>query len=253
MAPAAPPPEIRFANFDLPTKGKVKVRRETLIALNDARRAGRAIVRATDLQTGEEKLIDPANDPSPLGLAAAGAARADQSGPAILEGRNWFLAVYNPPLDLAIIGAVHIAQPLAQMAAIAGYGVRIIDPRTAFATKERFPGVTLSHDWPDEALEKSPLGSRSALVALTHDPKLDDLALTVALRSSCFYIGALGSKKTHAARLVRLKEHGFSGEELAKIHGPIGLAIGGRSPAEIAISILAEITQELRAAGKSSS
>ncbi|HEV2560821.1 MAG TPA: XdhC family protein [Rhizomicrobium sp.] len=229
------------------------MRRETLLVLNEARRAGRAIVRATDLQTGEEKLIDPASDSSPLELAAAGAARADQSGPAILEGRNWFLAVYNPPLDLAIIGAVHIAQPLAQMAAIAGYGVRIIDPRTAFATKERFPGVTLLHDWPDEALEKSPLGSRSALVALTHDPKLDDPALTAALRSPCFYIGALGSKKTHAARLARLKEHGFSDEELAKIHGPIGLAIGGRSPAEIAVSVLAEMTKELRAGGASAS
>jgi xanthine dehydrogenase accessory factor len=253
VATAAPHPKnlpLALQIFRPPHKGAGKeMKCETLIALNDARRAGRAIVRATDLQTGEEKLIDPATDTSPLGLAAAGAARADTSGPAILEDRNWFLAVYNPPLDLAIIGAVHIAQPLAQMAAIAGYGVRIIDPRTAFATAERFPGVTLSHDWPDEALGKAPLGLRSAIVALAHDPKLDDPALTIALRSACFYIGALGSKKTHAARLARLKEHGFSDDDLAKIHGPIGLAIGGRSPAEIAISILAEMTQKLRAGG----
>ena len=226
------------------------MKRETLGALNDARRAGHAIVRASELQTGEEILIDPANDTSPLGIAAANAARADQSGPVEIDGKNWFLAVYNPPLDLAIIGAVHIAQPLAQMAVLAGYGVRIIDPRTAFATAERFPGVTLSHDWPDEALQKQPLGSRSALVALTHDPKLDDPALTTALNSQCFYIGALGSKKTHAARLARLKAHGFSDETLAKIHGPIGLPLGGRSPAEIAISILAEMTRVLRLRGE---
>jgi len=223
------------------------MKRETLAALNDARRAGRAIVRATELQTGEEKLIDPAKNTSALGIAAAQAARADQSGPVEIEGKSWFLAVYNPPLDLAIIGAVHIAQPLAQMAALAGYGVRIIDPRTAFATAERFPGVMLSHDWADDALAKQPLGSRSALVALTHDPKLDDPALTAALRSPCFYIGALGSKKTHAARLTRLKAHGFTDDELSKIHGPIGLPLGGRSPAEIAIAILAEMTQVLRA------
>lgn len=223
------------------------MKRETLAALNDARRAGRAIVRATEMQSGEEKLVDPASDTSPLGIAAANAARADQSGPLEIEGKNWFLAVYNPPLDLAIIGAVHIAQPLSQMASIAGYGVRIIDPRTAFATAERFPGVPLSHDWPDEALEKQPLGPRSAIVALTHDPKLDDPALTAALNSPCFYIGALGSKKTHAARRERLKARGFTDEQLSKIHGPIGLPLGGRSPAEIAIAILAEMTQVLRA------
>lgn len=226
------------------------MKRETLTALNEARRAGRAIVRATDLQSGKEKLIDPAKDSSSLGITAANAARADQSGPVEIDGKNWFLAVYNPPLDLAIIGAVHIAQPLAQMAALAGYNVRIIDPRTAFATEERFPNVALSHDWPDEALAKKPLGSRSALVALTHDPKLDDPALTAALRSQCFYIGALGSKKTHAGRLARMKAHGFSDEELAKIHGPIGLPLGGRSPAEIAISILAQMTEVLRAGGQ---
>jgi xanthine dehydrogenase accessory factor len=132
------------------------------------------------------------------------------------------------------------------MAALADYAVRIIDPRTSFATPERFPGVALSHDWPDDALASKPLGGRSAIVALTHDPKLDDPALTAALKSSAFYIGALGSKQTHARRLERLQAHGFSPDELARIHGPIGLDIGARSPAEIAVAILGEMTAQLR-------
>jgi len=222
------------------------MRRETLASLNEARRAGRAIVRATDLKTGDEIVLDPTSDVTPLGTVAALAARADQSTTIELDGRSWFLAVYNPPLDLVIVGAVHIAQPLARMAALAGYGVRVIDPRTSFATPERFPDVQLSHDWPDDALAKSPLGPRSALVALTHDPKVDDPALTMALHSDCFYIGALGSKKTHAARLARLEQSGFSTEQLARICGPAGLAIGAKSPAEIAVSILAQMTATLR-------
>jgi xanthine dehydrogenase accessory factor len=226
------------------------MKREILKALNDARHAGRAIVRATDLDTGEDRLIDPYTDKSPLGAAALEAARSDKSGPAEIEGRNWFLGVYNPPLDLVVIGAVHIAQPLVQMAMLAGYGVRIIDPRTAFATAERFPGVVLSHEWADEAFTKKPLGPRSAVVALTHDPKLDDPALIAALRSDCFYIGALGSKKTHAGRLARLKAQGFTDEALKRVHGPVGLAIGARSLAEIAISIMAEITLRLRTNGE---
>lgn len=222
------------------------MRRETLAALNEARSAGRAIVRATDLKTGDEIVLDPMTDTTPLGVAAAQAARADQSTTIELDGRSWFLAVYNPPLDLAIVGAVHIAQPLARMAVLAGYGVRVIDPRTSFATPERFPDVQLSHDWPDDALAKAPLGPRSALVALTHDPKVDDPALTAALHSDCFYIGALGSRKTHAARLARLEQSGFTAEQLARICGPAGLAIGAKSPAEIAVSILAQMTAYLR-------
>ena len=228
------------------------MRRETLAALNEARRAGRAVVRATDLKTGDEIVLDPATDTTALGIAVAQAARTDQSTTIELGGRSWFLAVYNPPLDLVIVGAVHIAQPLARMAALAGYGVRVIDPRTSFATPERFPDVRLSHGWPDDALAKSPLGPRSALVALTHDPKVDDPALTAALHSDCFYIGALGSKKTHAARLARLEQSGFSGEQLARICGPAGLAIGAKSPAEIAVSILAQMTAYLRQATQKS-
>lgn len=225
------------------------MKRETLRTLNAAKSANKAIVRATDLETGEEKLIDPLTDSSVLGVASAAAARADQSGPVEIDGSTWLLSVYNPPLDLVVVGAAHIAQPLTRMALLTNYRVRVIDPRTSFATEERFPDVAISHDWPDEALARSPLGARSALVALTHDPKIDDPALTAALKSNCFYIGALGSKKTHAGRLGRLKQNGFDDDALGRIRGPIGLAIGARSPAEIAISILAQMTQVLRRQG----
>jgi xanthine dehydrogenase accessory factor len=203
-------------------------------------------VRALDLAGHQERLIDPSTDDSALGRAARAAARADASGEVEVEGRIWFLEVHNPPLELVLVGAVHIAQPLAAMAAMAGYAVRIIDPRTAFATEARFPGVKLIHDWPDQALAKAPLGPRSALVVLAHDPKIDDPALETALNSEAFYVGALGSKKTHAARLERLSAKGFAPDSLARIHGPVGLAIGAKSPSEIALSILAQITQTLR-------
>jgi xanthine dehydrogenase accessory factor len=225
------------------------MKRRTLETLNRARKAGRAIVRVVDLKTADERLFEPGTETSAMGVAATDAARADRSGPVEIDGSDCFIAVHNPPLEMAIIGAVHIAQVLAPMAVLADYRVRIVDPRTAFATGARFPGVLLSHDWPDEALAKRPLGARSALIALTHDPKLDDPALSAALRSNCFYIGALGSKKTHAGRLARLKAHGFSDEELARIHGPIGLDIGAKTPAEIGISILAEMTLRLRTDG----
>jgi xanthine dehydrogenase accessory factor len=224
------------------------MKRDTLLALNEVRKSGRAAVRAVDLATGDDRIIDPHADKSALGIAAFEAARADQSGSVEIDGRNWFLEVYNPPLDLVIVGAVHIAQPLSQMASLAGYGVRVIDPRTAFATAERFPGMALSHDWADEALAKQPLTPRSAVVLLTHDPKLDDPALVAALKSDCFYIGALGSKKTQAARQARMKAAGFGDKDLSRICGPVGLNIGARSPAEIAVSILAEMTLALRGA-----
>ena len=221
--------------------------RATLAALNKARDEKRAVVLATDLKSGRTHLVYPDKaGSSALAEAAAKAARHDESASVEADGASWFLTVFNPPLDLAIIGAVHIAQPLARMAALADYAVRVIDPRTAFATEERFPGVALSHDWPDEALAAKPLTARSAIVALTHDPKLDDPALSAALRSPAFYIGALGSKQTHARRLERLKEQGFSEAELQRIHGPIGLKIGAKSPAEIAVSILGEMTAVLR-------
>jgi xanthine dehydrogenase accessory factor len=219
------------------------MKRETLAALIAG--SGRPLVRALAAD-GEEQVIDPASDASPLGAAAAEAARSDKSGEVEMAGRKYFLEVHNPPLDLALVGAVHIAQPLAAMAVLAGYRVRVIDPRVAFATAERFPGITLVHEFPDEALAQTPLGPRSALVVLAHDPKIDDLGLVAGLRSPAFYVGALGSKKSHAARLERLAAAGLTQAELNRIHGPVGLAIGARSPAEIAISILAQITQTLR-------
>lgn len=168
----------------------------------------------------------------------------DRSG--VEEDGLTFVAIHNPPLRLAIVGGVHIAQALVPMARIAGYDPVIIDPREAFASEARFPETQLLHDWPDEALEAFGLDTRTALVLLTHDPKLDDPALHLALRSGCFYIGALGSTRTHAKRVQRLEEAGFSAEDIARIHGPIGLNIGAASPQEIAVSILAQMTQVLR-------
>jgi len=221
--------------------------RNAVAEVKRARDEKRAVVLATDLKSGENRVLFPEErSGDALADAARAQARRDQSASVEIDGKSWFLTVFNPPLDLAIIGAVHIAQPLARMASLADYAVRIIDPRTAFATAERFPGIALSHAWPDEALNSVPLGARSAIVALTHDPKLDDPALAAALKSDAFYIGALGSKTTHARRLERLKAQGFSGAELARINGPIGLDIGARSPAEIAIAILGQMTAQLR-------
>jgi len=215
-------------------------------ALNELRRQQKCAVRAVDPAGGETRLIDPLTDRSPLGLAAAAAARADKSGMAEAEGRQWFLAVFNPPVDLAVVGAVHIAQALAAMAPRLGFRLRVIDPRQAFATAQRFPGVTLVLSYPDEAFASAPLGPRSALVTLSHDAKIDDPALLAGLSSPAFYIGALGSRRTHAARLERLGAKGAAEEALARIHGPVGLAIGAKSPEEIALSILAQLVERLR-------
>jgi len=166
----------------------------------------------------------------------------DKSGIVEVEGRRLFVQCHTPPPRLMIVGAVHIAQALAPMASLAGYGVTVIDPRRAFATDSRFPGIDMRGDWPDEAMTALGPDRRTAVVTLTHDPKLDDPALQTALRSPAFYIGALGSKKTHAARQGRLARAGFSPEEIARVNGPVGLSIGALSPAEIAVSILAQIT-----------
>ena len=157
-----------------------------------------------------------------------------------------FVTIHNPPLRLVVVGAVHIAQALVPMARIAGYDPILIDPRETFGSEARFPGETILNDWPDEAVETAGLDSRTALVLLTHDPKLDDPALMRALRSGCFYIGALGSTRTHAKRVSRLEEAGFTEAEIARIHGPIGLDIGAAGPAEIAVSIMGEMTRVLR-------
>lgn len=162
------------------------------------------------------------------------------------EDGKTFVAIHNPPLRLAIVGAVHIAQALVPMAKLAGYDSVIIDPRGAFGSEARFPGERILNDWPDEALAEVGVDARTALVLLTHDPKLDDPALHIGLNSGAFYIGALGSKRTHAKRVARLEEAGFSTEQIARIKGPVGLDIGAASPPEIAVSILAQMVATLR-------
>jgi CTP:molybdopterin cytidylyltransferase MocA/xanthine/CO dehydrogenase XdhC/CoxF family maturation factor len=222
------------------------MRRETLQKLMTARREGRTLVRAVNLTSGEERLVDPTSDTSPLGKAANAAVREDTSRRVALDDSDWFLTPYSVPWEIVIVGAVHIAQALAALAIPAGYQVRVIDPRAPYATDERFPGIVVERAWPDEALAARPLTAHSALVALAHDPKLDDAALTAALQSPAFYVGALGSTRTHARRLARLGATGLAQSALAKIHGPVGLAIGARAPAEIAIAILAELVRQRR-------
>ena len=225
---------------------------DTLARLLAVRAAKRPVALATDLATGAQALVQDADVAGDLDLdaGALAAARArlaeDRSGVIEAGGRRLFLHVFNPPARLILVGAVHIAQALAPMAALAGYGVTVIDPRRAFASDARFPDVALNGDWPDEAMAALNPDRRTAVVTLTHDPKLDDPALQVALRSDAFYIGSLGSSRTHAARLERLRAAGFVDSELARIHGPVGLAIGAASPAEIAVSILAQITAARR-------
>jgi len=212
----------------------------------------RSIALATDLATGRQLLVDDVAAEGDLTLNAAALAevrealRIDRNMTLETSEGRIFVEVFSPPRRCFVVGAVHIAQPLVQMLRLADYGVTVIDPRGSFATEARFPGVDLTQEWPDEALERLRPDHRSAVVTLTHDPKLDDPALAVALRSDCFYIGALGSRRTHAARCSRLTELGLSDSDLKRINGPIGLAIGAVSPAEVAISIVAQMTQILR-------
>ncbi len=224
----------------------------TLKALQEARAARKAVVLATRLSDGKEALVfansasgELAEEQDVLTYARTmlGGENSRSTG---TSGGRVFLHVFSPPPRLIVVGAVHIAQALVPMASMAGYDVIVVDPRRAFSSDERFPGVTVSRDWPDEALAALKPDSGTAVVTLTHDPKLDDPALAAALKSDCVYIGALGSRKTHEKRLARLTELGFGAEDFARIHGPVGLSIGALSPAEIAISILAQITQVRR-------
>jgi len=205
-----------------------------LAELVAAREARQAVAYVTDLESGGPH----------LSRAHVHRLRMDRSG--VEEDGRTFVAVHNPPLRLLVVGAVHIAQGLVGMAQSCGYDPVIIDPRETFASPERFPGCEVMHDWPYDAVTGLGLDPRTALVLLTHDPKLDDPAIEAALRSGVFYIGALGSTRTHAKRLERLTERGFSPQDLERIHGPIGLDIGAANPAEIAVSIMAEMTQVLR-------
>jgi xanthine dehydrogenase accessory factor len=228
------------------------MKRRLLDAVIAAGRESRSVALATELASGHQMLVDGAFAEGELALDTAALAavrealRSDRNTTLETPAGRVFVEVFSPPRRCFVVGAVHIAQPLVQMLKLADYGVTVIDPRGSFATEARFPGVELTQEWPDEALERLRPDQRSAVVTLTHDPKLDDPALAVALRSDCFYIGALGSRRTHAARCSRLTELGFAETELARIHGPIGLAIGAVSPAEVAISIVAQMTEILR-------
>lgn len=218
-----------------------------------ASRKGTPAAIATNLVSGQQSLVVGSETSGGLAVddsVRSGLAKAladDRSTTIETASGAVFIEVFNPPLRCFLIGAVHIAQPLARMAAMLDYRVTVVDPRTAFATDVRFPEIELSTEWPDEALQRLKPDKRSAVITLTHDPKLDDPALTEALKSQAFYIGALGSRKTHAARVRRLSELGFKDADFARIHGPIGLNIGAISPAEIAVAILGQVTTALRA------
>jgi xanthine dehydrogenase accessory factor len=224
---------------------------DLLRALNAERAARRAAIVVTDVASGKERLVkagDVAKDP--LRTTLAERLRTGKSGMVDSPEGRVFLTVHVPAPQLVITGAVHISQTLAPIGKLLGYDVTIVDPRTAFASIERFPDVKVIAEWPDKALPPLGIDHYTAFVALTHDPKIDDPALMHALSRDCFYIGALGSKKTHARRVARLKEQGLSDADIGRIHAPIGLDIGAVSPAEIAVAIMAEITTRLREEGE---
>jgi xanthine dehydrogenase accessory factor len=207
-----------------------------LEALAAKRAAREAVALSVNLQSWERRLRGPED------ALAAGRFITDKSG---LNG-DWFLGIHNPPLRMVIVGAVHIAQPLVKMARLCGFDITLNDPREAFASAVRFPQETLLHDWPDEALAKLALDARTAVVTLSHDPKIDDPAIIEALKTPVFYLGCLGSTRTHAKRLARLEAAGVAAADIARIHAPVGANIGAKTPAEIAVSIMAQITERLR-------
>ncbi len=225
---------------------------EVLARLNADRADKRPVALVTDLGSGKQTLVYSSNKSvlsgvSPVLIEAAKTALVDdRRRPIENDAGRYSIQVHSPPPRLFIVGAVHIAQPLARMAALAGYAVTVVDPRQAFASDARFPDVAVSRDWPDAALTELAPDTRTAVVTLTHDPKLDDPALAVALRSDAFYVGSLGSRRTHALRCERLAELGLDETQIARIHGPVGLAIGALSPTEIAVAIMAQITRVRR-------
>ncbi|WP_207541050.1 XdhC family protein [Sabulicella rubraurantiaca] len=219
---------------------------ETLARLQAARASGAPVALLTRLSDGAQRLFPEDEVLGALADVAREAMEADRAGPATVEGESWFVQPHNPPLRLVIIGAVHVAQHLAPLGAAMGFAVTVVDPRRAFATGERFPGVSLVHEWPDEALDTLRPDARTAIVTLTHDPKLDDPALETALRSPCFYIGALGSKRTHAKRVDRLRAAGLTEEDIARIAAPVGLDIGAVTAPEIALSVIAQVVARRR-------
>jgi len=221
---------------------------QVLAALNAARTAKQPVVLATRVPDGAQKLLPHPDAGADLNAEAERALADDASRTVRVGDADWFLQVHNPPLRLVVVGAVHIAQALVPLAAQLGMAVIVVDPRRSFATGERFPNVTISTEWPDEAMDTLKPDLRTAVVTLTHDPKLDDPALDRAVKSPSFYIGALGSRRTHAARLQRLRELGHSDAALARIRGPVGLSIEAVTAPEIALAILAEIVAVRRGA-----
>ena len=220
---------------------------QTLTELNAERAARRPVIVVTDTVNGEQRLVKARDiESDPLRADLAKQLRMGKSGMIESGGKKLFLNVYAPTARLVIVGAVHISQALAPLARSLDYDVTVVDPRTAFASPERFPDVPLVAEWPDVALPPLNIDHYTAFVALTHDPKIDDPALLHAFERDCFYIGALGSRKTHARRVERLKGQGLGDDALARIHAPIGLAIGSVSPPEIALAIMGQITARLR-------
>jgi xanthine dehydrogenase accessory factor len=220
---------------------------EHLSAINEARRDRRAVILVTDLENGDGRVIRESEIID--GELQADAEKAFRTGRSVTiesGGKRLFLNVLVPPPRIAVIGAVHISQALAVMAPVAGFDLRIIDPRTAFATPERFEGVDLAAEWPEDALRRRPLDAYTALVAVTHQPRIDDPAIVEALRTGCFYVGALGSRKTHARRVERLGALGITERQIGRIDAPVGLDIGAQSPAEIAVAILAAVIRAFR-------
>lgn len=222
---------------------------DVLQRLNQARAAREAAIVVTDVETGSTRLVleKGGYDRDPLSEELAARFSSGTSG--MLPDGATFLTVHLPAPRLVVIGAVHISQALAPMARVAGFDLTIVDPRTAFATADRFPDVTLLAEWPDDAIPRIGLDPFTGLAALTHDPKIDDGALIAALKAGCFYVGALGSRKTHGKRLERLRAAGCDEASLGRIRAPIGIAIGAQSPAEIAVAILAEVITALRNRG----
>jgi xanthine dehydrogenase accessory factor len=221
---------------------------EILARLQAERDAQRPVVLLTRLTDGAQHLWPQDSLPAALAEAARDALGSEKAANVTLDGQAWFVHPHNPPLRVIVVGAVHIAQAMAPMAAPLGFQMIVVDPRRAFATAERLPGVSLNTDWPDEAMATLRPDARSAVVTLTHDPKLDDPALDAALRSEAFYIGALGSRRTHAKRVARLKELGHDDAAIARIHAPVGLDIAAVTAPEIALSVMAELVAARRGA-----